>query len=788
MNHAQPSPPQLKIEEVHLTDYLNVIMRRRRIFLLSFIALFAGVTLYTFIMKPVYEASATLHVKDEKGGKGGILGDLAMLNSSNPVDAEIEILKSRSNAEEVVKRLHMTWIVSKKSSGLAFKISDFSSTSSEPEYKVVLTGADSFRVNPSDGSPEVSGKVGHLLRTPGLTLLLNDIKGRAGDSFKLKQSNFNRTVEGLRRLIKVSEIGKKTNIIKVAYNSTDPVRSRDVVNTLVQAYLDQTLSFKTEEASRTVSFVEDQLKGTRDELDLSEKNLQTYKTASGVVKLDAEAEELVRKLSEIEKDHAAVNLQRKQVEFALTALQEARRKGQVYTPAVFKDDPLIASMATRLTELEVQKRALVSENTESHPQVKAVQSQIDQLQKKLQATYETSKLNLAKQETTIQQQLLQYESKMRTLPAAERDLARLMRLSKVNADIYMFLLQKHEEARIAKASTISNIKVVDPAITPDIPVKPQKKKNLLLGLLVGLMFGVAAAFFMDYLDDTIKDEEEAKRALAWPLLAMIPAIESSGDGVQPLTRASRLIVQNKPKSSVAEAFRGLRTAIHFSSLRRDTKVVMITSSFPGEGKSTIAANLGLTFAQAGNRVLLIDCDLRRPSLNTLFEHSRSPGITEVLAGDISLEKALHKTDIENISLLSAGTIPPNPAELLCSDSMRDLLAGLRETYDIVIIDAPPVIPVTDAPLLTAFTDMVVVVVESGRIPAKAAQRMKELLLSVQAPVAGFVLNDRNSLFSDTYGYYGKGYYGRRYYGYAYYGADDQKDLPPKKAWWRKLVR
>ncbi len=221
-----------------------------------------------------------------------------------------------------------------------------------------------------------------------------------------------------------------------------------MVNTLFQAYLDQTISFKTEEASRTVKFVEEQLKGTRDELDQSEKNLQTYKSASGVVKLDTEAEELIRKLSEIEKERAAVVLQRKQVEFALSALQEARRKGQVYTPAVFKDDPLIAAMANKLTELEVQRRGLVSENTENHPQVKALQVQIDQVQKKLQATYETSRLNLAKQETTIQQQLLQYEAKMRTLPAAERDLARLLRVSKVNADIYMFLLQKHEEARI----------------------------------------------------------------------------------------------------------------------------------------------------------------------------------------------------------------------------------------------------------------------------------------------------------------------------------------------------
>ena len=793
MNPPQPAPPQHQIEEVHLTDYLNVIMRRRRIFLFSFITLFVGVALYTFLMKPVYEASATLHVKDDKGGKGGILGDLAMLNSANPVDSEIEILKSRTNAEEVVKRLHLTWDISKKSSGLSVKISEFTSSSEKPDYTIKLTGPDSFTLKPADGSPALQGRSGQLLRTPGLTLLLSDIKGQPGDSLRLQLLNFNATVDGLQQVIKASEVGKKTNIIKVTYTDTDPLQSREVVNTLVQAYLDQTLSFKTEEASRTVAFVEDQLKGTRNELDQSEKNLQTYKSASGVVKLDTEAEELVKKLSEIDKALAAVTLQHKQVDFALAALQEARRKGRIYTPSLFMDDPLLAGMASKLTELEVQKRALLSENTENHPQVKDVQAQIDQLQKKIQATYETSRLNLAKQETIIKQQVQQYEAKMRMLPVAERDLARLMRLSKVNSDIYMFLLQKHEEARIAKASTISNISVVDPAITPDRPIKPQKKKNLLLGLLVGLMFGVGAAFFIDYLDDTIKDEEEAKRALGWPMLALIPAIEHKEADATSMVRFDALVVQNQPKSSVSEAFRGLRTAVHFSSLHRNSKVIMVTSSFPGEGKSTISSNLALTFAQSNNRVLLMDCDLRRPSQNTIFQLSRTPGVTELLAGDIQLEDVLHTTGVHNISLLTAGTIPPNPAELLCSDSMRDLLNGLRDSYDIIIIDAPPVIPVTDAPLLTAFADMVVVVLESGRIPLKAAQRMKELLQSVQAPVAGFVLNDRTALYSDTYGYsgkgyYGKGYYGRRYYGYAYYGADEQKETKPKKAWWRKLLK
>lgn len=713
MSTPQLSPQQNEIEEVHLTDYLNVILRRRRIFLILFLTIFSGVALYTFLMKPIYGANSTLYVKDDKGAKGGILGELALLNSSNPLDAEIEILKSRTNAEEVVKRLSL-------------------------------------------------------------------------DQQSGQEPNFNATVDGLRKAIKVSEVGKKTNIINVSYTHTDPVLARDIVNTLVQVYLDQSLSSKTEEASRTVTFIEEQLQGTRSELEQSEKNLQSYKSTTGVVKLDTEAEELIKKLSDIEKERAAVILQRKQTEFALTALQEAARKGEIYAPVGFRDDPQISAMANRLTDLAVQKGALLSGNTENHPQVKALQSQIDELQRKIQSTYETARRNLVRQEISIEQQLKQYEDELRTLPAAERDLAGLMRFSKVNADIYTFLLQKHEEARIAKASTISNIKVVDPAITPDNPIKPQKKKNLLLGLLLGLMAGIGAAFFLEYLDDTIKNPEEAQRVIGAPLLAVIPFIDSGEEQQSDLHVT--LITHLRPKSAIAEAFRSLRTNIHFSAINREKQVLIITSTFPGEGKSTVAANLAITLSQTGARVLLIDGDMRRPSLHSKFKHSKVPGLSELLAGDVASASVLHDAGIPNLSLITAGTTPPNPAELLGSEKMADLLTALRAQYDHIIIDAPPVLAVTDAPLLTSRCDLVLVILETERVPVKAAQRMVEMLSNVQAPVGGIVINDKSNTSMERYGYYG-----RNYSTYDYYAEDEesQAELSRKrklKVWWKRVFR
>lgn len=785
MNSSQPSPQHPEIEEVHLTDYLNVIMRRRRLFLLLFVLIFAGIALYTMLMKPIFEASATLYVKDDKGAQGGILGELSLLSSSNPIDAELEILKSRTNAEEVVKRLHLDWAISKKSPGLTVAIVDFASTALAPEYIITVTAPEQFSVKAADNSPLISGQVGELLRTPTLTLLLRELKGAPGESFRLQQQNFNATVSGLRQTLKASEVGKKTNIIKVSYTHTDPALARDVVNTLVQVYLDQTLAFKTEEASRTVTFVEEQLQSTRNELELAEKNLQSYKSTSGVIKLDTEAEELIKKLSEIEKERAAVILQRKQVEFALAALQKAQLQGEIYTPAAFTADPLIGAMATRLTELEVQKRALISDSTENHPQVKALQGQIDELQGKIASTYATARANLGQELITIGQQLQQYESKMRTLPAAERDLAGLMRLSKVNADIYTFLLQKHEEARIAKASTISNIKIVDAAITPDRPIKPQKKKNLLLGLLLGLMAGVGTVFFIEYLDDTIKGAEEAQRIIGAPILAVIPFIPGSDEESTELDAS--LITQLRPKSAIAEAFRSLRTSIHFSAINRDKKILLITSTFPGEGKSTITANLAITLAQTGARVLLIDGDLRRPSLHSKFGHSKVPGLSEVLAGDIIVANILHHTGIPNLALLSAGTTPPNPSELLGSEKMAQLLVSLRAQYDHILIDAPPVLAVTDAPLLTSQCDLVAIVLETERVPVKAAQRMAELLVRVQAPVAGIVINDKTGASSERYGYYG-GQYGSGYYAEDEESQAELARLQQKKRWWQRLFR
>ena len=793
MTQGGPTRPQ----EIDFFEYLSIILRRRKTFLTAFLAVFLIVAVYTFTMKPVYEASSTLHVKEDKG-KGNILGELS-LTATNPVNAELEILKSRTNAEQVVKRLGLNREVSDKSDGLDIEIAEFTSADKEPNYKIELTGPDTFKVRHNGDVAAEEGRSGQILRTRNLTLLLKIKKGEKGDKFKLTLLPFDDAVEALRAKIKAAEVGRMTSIIRVSCNDTNPVLARDIVNALVQAYLEKSVSLKAEEASRTVEFVEDQLKDLRRNLDESEINLQSYKSASGVMKLDTEAEELIKKIAEMEKAKADVALQKKQFEFALNSLTAAMRKGEVYSPAVMRDDPLVASLAARLSELEVQKKSLLADYTANHPAVRNIQEQINEVQKKIHATYVTKISDLSQQLSALNGQMSVYERQMRNLPEAERDLARLTRVTQVNANIYTFLLQKHEEARIARASTISNIDIVDPAITPSRPVKPNIPKYLLLGLLFGCVIGIALVFFQEYLDDTIKDAEQAKQALGMPLLGVIPHIpqhEPNGHTRDTVSLYTKL----EPKSSVAEAFRSLRTSLHFSAIGKDKKILLITSTFPQEGKSLISANLANIFSQTGARVLIIDCDLRRPSLHEKFGHSKTPGLSEILTGDETFEKAKHNTGIAGLDLITAGTAAPNPAELLGSEQMRQFLLDRRQQYDYIILDAPPVMAVTDAPVLTAVVDMTILIIEAMRVPIKVARHMRELLASIHAPISGFVMNNKTEE-SEAYQYYGGRYYryGYKYgHGYGYYSdrKPEQKIKLPlwkeifvgrKTSFWKKII-
>lgn len=752
-------------QDQNLHDYIAVILRRWKVAVSVFLLVFLGATLYTLTRVPVYEASTTLLV----GGNGKVnLGlPVELMGNSGPsIATEIEIIKSRSIAEQVTGRLHLDWQVSGKSKGVGLNLAELSDIAGRSGYLVEMTGPDSFVVKELTGRIVGEGRNGVQMRGEGITLLLSDLHGKKGDGFQLHAVPPEGIVSGVMGGINGMEIGK-TGVMRLSYADTDPARARDIVNTFAQVYLERSIEKKSREVSKSLEIIEQQLPKLREELENSEKNLQSYKKAAGIYSLDAEAQQIIGKLTGIDKQKTDLDIQKKQVEFYVGSLKEAIRNGKSFVPT----DPAGAALANKIDELEVKKKNLLNEFTDAHPSVRGVQQQINETEHRLLVLYESSIRNLTRQQESVAKQLAGYEGELRGLPLKELEMIGLIRLNKINENIYTLMLQKAEETRIAKAATVSNASIIDTAVTPKVPIKPNTRKNILLGFLIGIMIGVGSALLIEHLDDTIKDAEDAKRTIGLPLLAVIPYI-SRRNGQVGITS---LITRLEPKSPVAEAFRSLRTSLHFSAINREKKILLLTSTFPGEGKSTISSNLANILSQTGARVLIIDCDLRRSTLHEKFGHSKTPGLSEILTGGATFSTARHNLGIQGLDLISAGTTPPNPAELLGSEAMRSFLESHRENYDHIIIDAPPVLAVTDAPVLTAMSDMVLVVMESGRVPLKAAQRMREMLATVQAPVTGLVINDK-ARRGESYG----GRYNSYGYGYGY-----GEEL--KKPWWKRLI-
>ncbi|RKY90300.1 hypothetical protein DRQ15_07710, partial [candidate division KSB1 bacterium] len=445
-------------------------------------------------------------------------------------------------------------------------------------------------------------------------------------------------------------------------------------------------------------------------------------------------------------------------------------------PDFKKENERLASLKRTLTE-ETKKVLLARYPV--HDPLKPYQEILEKI-----ITAETEVEALQAKEDALKKIVDQHLLKLDTLPEKSLKLARLERAKKLNENLYMMMKEKYEESRITRAGQIGKIRIVDPAVPPEFPISPKKKLNLILATLVGLGLGIGVVFFLEYLDNSVRTVEDVER-LQLPLLGSIPDIEpekqnglwralpkkkGSEDEVGRL--ATRLVTHLKPKSPYSEAYRSLRTQIQYARSEKPVQTILVSSPGPGEGKSTSVTNLAITMAQMGSKTILVDSDLRRPVLHSLFDLKRDVGLSNYLVGRAEIEEVIRPTSVDNLYLISCGILPPNPSELLGSKRMQELIQQLKNEYDYVLFDSPPLIAVTDAVVMAPWVDGVVLVLRSGKTDRDAAVRAFELLRNVKANVLGTLLND--VLPSYMYGSY---YY---YYYYYYYSSEDGKTKKRKK--------
>jgi capsular exopolysaccharide family len=332
--------------------------------------------------------------------------------------------------------------------------------------------------------------------------------------------------------------------------------------------------------------------------------------------------------------------------------------------------------------------------------------------------------------------------------------------------LFESLLKRAKEATLTEGLNVTNIVVVDPARVPETPVKPKKAQNILLALITGFTLGIGLAFFLEYLDNTIKTPDEVERYLKIPLLGVVGSFLTNS----PDPKKKEMITQVEPKSTIAEAFRTIRTNLLFSSPDVEKKVLLITSVLPLEGKTVLASNLAITFATMGKNVLLIDADLRRPRIHAVFDLERGKGLSALLIGG---ESTIKNTDIPSLKVITSGALPPNPAELLNSKKMKELIERARAQYDLIIIDSPPILSVTDPAILATFSDGTVVTIRASSTPRPAIKKGIQQLSEVGGKVLGCVLNDVNF---EKESYYYSNY--RYYYHYYYHAYGEEESKKP----------
>jgi len=572
---------------------------------------------------------------------------------------------------------------------------------------------------------------------------------------------------------------KRTNIVSISIRSPKPQVAAAVTNALGEAYVQRSLDLNRRATKQALSYLAEQISVATRELDEAESALRAYKERTGIMAVDAATGGQAGRVGSIQDEVTKLGVDLKATEAELSQVDRQRRaaKPTVLAERQQNANPVVEELKNRLLAMEIQRLQLLDQYTEGSRKVKQIDAQIAVLKQRLQkevervitgeveaanplveeldkhkSTLEAERIAVQARRAALSSTLPAEQAKLSTLPARQVEFARLDRRVKVAETSYTNLLTKQQDYLIAQGSEVANAAIASLAAVPGSPVGPGAKRNLAVAAMLGLLLGLLLAVVVDYLDDSIKDPKEAEQIIGVPAIGMIGYAGDEGP----------LLVSNPTsRSPLAEAFRTLRANLRFAAADKPLNALLVTSPGAGEGKSTVAADLAIAAATAGQRVILVDTDLRRPSLHRAFGIEATTGLTNVLIGEKTLESALLPVEGLDLLLLPTGPLPPNPIELLESEAMLQTVTALRKKADLVIFDSPPLLVVADSQILSSMVDGTAMVVEMNGSRREAAHQAKALLDRANARVLGLIANKLRRMSGGYYYYY---YYGGYYYG------------------------
>jgi capsular exopolysaccharide synthesis family protein len=587
-------------------------------------------------------------------------------------------------------------------------------------------------------------------------------------------------------------IYKETRLIDISFTHTDPEVASKVVNAIAETYVFNNLEKKGETNTATGDFLQKRIAELQQQTHTDEERLANYGKSHQIISLDANQNTVVERLGGLNKQLLEAENERILAESQYNAAKAPGRAS-----ALADAETKQANEAEgKLADLRQKRAQLMVDATEEAPEVKEIDQQIIELDRQIKEmrsrksnTLLTNLETQYRQTLAREQELRKSFEKQRGETLSQNEAAINYRIIQqeieTNKTLLDNLLQRSKENDVIMASKPNNISIVDYAITPDGPIGPNRTRTVFIALFLSFGLGVGFALLLEYLDDTVHSTEEVERLLHLPALAVIPSATSNGSrrllaGPGALQKRNggnpgdnpELLMNVDGRSPLAEAYRHLRTSVLLSTAGRAPKSLLVTSSLPGEGKTTTAVNTAVSLAQTGATVVIIDADMRRPRLRSIFGLSERAGLSSILSSELSDEEVVAlvtKEPATGLHVLTAGPIPPNPAELLGSEQMRRLMIMLQANFNHVVVDSPPVSSFTDGVLISSMVDGVLLVVHGGKSSRHVVKRSRQLLLDVGAKIFGVVLNNIN-LQSHDYYYY------QRYYGSSYYHSDSEEEM------------
>jgi polysaccharide biosynthesis transport protein len=729
-------PPLQEEKEINLRDYWKVIRKRQWTIVAFFLIVVITTAVATFTMKPIFRATTTIQINKENPQ----IVDFKEIFAVDTMDldyyqTQYKILESRSLARKVVQNLKLT----KHPEFLPKPQTAYQKWKSDILHSISgLFAPSNPGKDPVEGNKE--------------TAFINQFLGK----------------------LKIEPI-RNSRLVKIHFDSNNPELSSQVSNAIATTYIQQNLESRFTATQQAKEWLTGQLEDLKAKVERADEALQAFGSKHNIISLDEKENVTMQRLTGLNETLTKAESER----MAKEALYRQTKDRNFDSLPSILENKLIMDLKQAYIQLEAQYMRLSETYKPEYPEMVKTRQQMNTIQKRIdgelaktiaaiRGDYESS----LRKESLLRQAF--EEQKARVVEMNDKSIQYniLKREADTNKELYKGLLQRMKEAGVSAGIMASNIQVVDPAELPPRPYRPDKRLNILLAAVVGLFLGVGIAFFLEYLDNTVKTPEDVEQLIRLPSFGMVPEI--SYERRRRLETGTsypvELVTFGHPKSMLSEAYRNIRTSILLSFSERPPKRIAISSPNPSEGKTTTAVNTAIALSQTGAQVIVVDADMRKPRIHKIFSEENGAGLSNFLSGNAGLDSVIKKADIPNLYYIPAGPIPPNPSELIGSKLFKSMMESLGTRFDHIVLDSPPVLGFADAIILSTSVEGIILVVLGGKTPRETLQRAKDVLHQVNAKILGVVINRINIQRSD-YGYY--------YYRYSYYYGREgkKKEIP-----------